>query len=226
MNEDGGYLLAKVLGLVFKNRPSRAYIAFVSIIVMVLIVLLFGADKNDDLLFPILGLSFVSLVVLGQVIQAVRRRGVEEVNYPIEIPPQPEPGISLREEILPKSSPLIAPRTELSHPVFLPMIGAIVAGVLSASALCISGLIIPTTSHDTVEGISYIVAFAIIIISPLIAGMAALGILLMIWITRQRQSQPSLVGVTILLGAGIGLLLGIGAGQMVVYLICHGSTLC
>jgi len=87
-------------------------------------------------------------------------------------------------------------------------------------------MVIPTDSHDAVELIGYIQGFAILIMAPLDAGLAAIKTLLVMWLTRQRNSPLSLVGAAILIGAGTGLMLAVGAGQLIIKLLCKTTIMC
>lgn len=75
---DIGEIIAKVLSKIFKNRPTCAYAIFTFLIIVVLSAMLFKAQNPNDLAFPIIGLAFVFIVVLGRAIRAIRQQSIQE----------------------------------------------------------------------------------------------------------------------------------------------------
>jgi len=75
---DIGVIIAKVLNKIFKNRPNCAIAIFTFLIIVVLSAMLFKAQNPDDLVFPILGLTFVLIVILGSTIRAIRQKSIQE----------------------------------------------------------------------------------------------------------------------------------------------------
>lgn len=80
MTGDEGYLLAKLINAIFKDRPSRAYYVFASIIALFLGIILLKAESRDELTFPIFGLVFISIVVVIQVIHDIRQRHIKNFH--------------------------------------------------------------------------------------------------------------------------------------------------
>lgn len=73
-----GEIIAKGLSKIFKDRPYCGYAIFIFLIVVVLGGMIFGAKNPDDLVFPILGLTFVLIVVVGRAFGAIRKRRNKE----------------------------------------------------------------------------------------------------------------------------------------------------
>ena len=75
-----GYLLAKLVISLFKNRLSCAFYAFVSIVALVIGIMLLRAQSRDELTFPVLGLAFTLIVVVSRVIHDIRQNQIKDFH--------------------------------------------------------------------------------------------------------------------------------------------------
>ena len=105
------------------------------------------------------------------------------------------------------------------------IIAALVAGFLFANTVCIGGLTIPLAA-DPGEGLGYLVGIAILILSPIAAGLGALASLAVLWLVRQRRPHAKLTVPAMLTGAGIGVTLGFVAARLLTIIVCLDKTLC
>jgi len=229
MTGDEGYILAKVLTGLFRNRPSCAVTIFVSIIVIVLGGMLFQAETPDDRLFPIIGLSFISVMALGYAVRAVRQRTVEDAqpiaDTPIAHEPLPLTSENRPLEAVPREAVPKKPSVDLR----LPLVAAVSAAVVVPPIICVSVISIPLrppVSHDVVELVGDIAGFVICAASPLAAFIAAIGSLAVTRLAGHRDSRPWLIGAALLTGGAIGLLVGVVAARIIPHLICGSETLC
>jgi len=103
---DEGYFLARLINALFKERPSCAYYVFASITALVLGIMLLKAESRDELSFPILGLVFISIVVVIQAIHDVRQRHIKDFRKIVETPLEFEQEIQEIEESPQELEPL------------------------------------------------------------------------------------------------------------------------
>lgn len=78
MDGGEGYFVARVLTAVFKKRPNCAFVVFTFLIVVVLGAMLIMAENPNDRVFPVLGIAFVLILVLGRAIRAIRQQSIQE----------------------------------------------------------------------------------------------------------------------------------------------------
>ena len=235
MNQEDGYLIARLISSLFKSRPSYAYAGFGAIIAIILGVLLTRAKTPEERVFPIIGLTFVLVVVLVQVFQAIKGKSVQESKITSsqdnqvaeEVPSIQITSLPPIEQSIPHPSPLtLSPHRRL-QPVYPSIIGAALAGgIVFTYTFCIASAMIPVNNADAGEGIAYLLGFVIPIIAPVAASLGALGSLAMVWLVRRRRPEATVLGGAILTGAGIGLISGIVAVRLLEKIICMIPMIC
>lgn len=228
MNQDDGYILARVLSALFKKRPFLAYAIFDSILVIVLCVFLIRAKTPDERVFPILGLAFVLIAMMVQFVQLTGRERAlnlqmkdKETDQGDKEPPTAQtatlqPDVQSQTQNKPQGEPRYR-QMRIVNPLLL---GAVAAGLLFANSFCISLFSIPVTS-DAAQLVRYFIGILIPIASAIAASLGALGSLAVVWVIKCRRTQASLVIPAILTGAGIGLVLGIAAGRLMANFIAR-----
>jgi hypothetical protein len=84
------YYIAKIITILFKNRPNCLFVFFAFGIVIVIVLAFVEVQNPNDLVLPILLLAFVLIVVVGRIVGVIRKKSVQESQVIEETPPDQE----------------------------------------------------------------------------------------------------------------------------------------
>ena len=88
-----GWIVAGVLGKLFKGRPLYAFLAFAGLVAASLGVLLFRAQGSNEFGFALFGLVFVMIVVLPHVLHKINQDMIRDMQASDTTLPEIEEGI-------------------------------------------------------------------------------------------------------------------------------------
>ena len=238
MREDEGRILASILNHLFKNRPSWAFTAFVSICVLVLGWMLLTAKRGADLAFPIFGLAFIVILVIGRAVGA-RLRGRQSESEIPEQPPAGEDAGPSTQAAVDSPTPVAVDRADLrlkgAQNVLEPrasvprrdpvLLGGIGSAAIVIPALCIVGLTATLSTDAWPEGIAVLVVLAECALAPLAAFLGALGGWGAASIRRKRHPGEPVALIALFAGVGIGLLIA-GSSYLAFVSACGRDLAC
>jgi hypothetical protein len=222
MIEEAGYLLAKVLSAVFRQRPWRAIGAFVVIILGFLFAMLARAKGTDDAIFFVIALAFTTLIALAY---RARLAGQGTVPEDLVVEQTPDAADSLSpssEDTLAEGGLTTPVQPSTSAKANLPVMAGGVAGVAVIPVLCLAYFVIsinlPFIDSGAAMAMGFLTSLVILAAGIVAAAIGAIAGVVIRCVAQPLASESTLIRVARICGATVGVFVaGVAALLMADY---------